>query len=120
MRRTTDGLFPPRPDEVATGSERCRACARGASTLDAKATQLRHALRTTARSGVSRGHPKALRARILADAGRTASAGRPRAEVADALGLSLATLVRWAQPAAPAAPAFRPLVVAPEPTAIPA
>ena len=83
--------------------------------FDAEATQLRHALRTADRPGAGRGYPKALRARAVAYAQRAAAAGRPRADVAEALGLSLATLTRWAQPARPSAPAFRPVVVAPEP-----
>lgn len=83
--------------------------------LDAETTPLRHALRTADRPGVGRGYPKALRARVLAYAERAAAAGRTRAEVADALGLAPVTLARWGQPARAAAPAFRPVVVAPEP-----
>ena len=83
--------------------------------FDPEAATLRHALRTADRAGVGRGYPKTLRARVLAYAQRAAAAGRPRADVADALGLPIATLARWAQPTRPAAPAFRPVVVAPEP-----
>jgi hypothetical protein len=83
--------------------------------LDPEAAILRHALRTADRPGVGRAYPKTLRQRVVTYARRAQAAGRPRADVADALGLSLATLARWAQPAAPAAPAFRPVVVAPEP-----
>jgi hypothetical protein len=75
---------------------------------------LRHALRTADRLGVGRAYPKTLRERIVAYARRAHAAGRPRADVADALGLSLATLARWAQLVQPAALAFRPVVVTPE------
>ena len=83
--------------------------------LDPEVATLRHALRTAHREGVGRAYPKTLRQRVVACAQRAAAAGRPRADVADALGLSLATLVRWAQPVPPATPALRPVVVAPEP-----
>lgn len=82
--------------------------------FDPEAATLRHALRSAHREGVGRAYPKTLRERVVAYVRKTASAGRSRADVADALGLSLATIARWAQPTAPAAPAFRPVVVAPE------
>ncbi len=83
--------------------------------FDAEATQLRHALRTADRPGVGRGYPKALRARVVAYAERAGAAGRPRADVAEALGLAPVTLARWQRPRRVAAPGFRPVVVAPEP-----
>ena len=84
--------------------------------FDAEATQLRHALRTADRSGVGRGYPKPLRERVVAYAERAVAAGRPRADVAEALGLAPVTLVRWGRPRrAAVAPGFRPVVVAPEP-----
>lgn len=83
--------------------------------FDPEAATLRHALRSANRVGVGRGYPKTLRERVVAYTRRATAVGRSRADVADALGLSLATLTRWASPAVPAAPTFRPVVVATEP-----
>ncbi|HEU4405313.1 MAG TPA: hypothetical protein VFS43_08500 [Polyangiaceae bacterium] len=83
--------------------------------FDPEAATLRNALRTAQREGVGRGYPKALRARVVAYAQRAHAAGRTRAEVANVLGLTPVTLARWTQPTRPMAPAFRRVVVAPEP-----
>jgi transposase len=83
--------------------------------FDAEASQLRHALRTADRSGVGRGYPKPLRERVVVYAQRAVAAGRPRADVAEALGLAPVTLARWGRPRRAAAPGFRPVVVAAEP-----
>jgi hypothetical protein len=88
--------------------------------FDAEASQLRHALRTADRSGVGRGYPKTLRARVVAYAERAHAAGRPRADVAEALGLAPITLARWGRPRRAAAPGFRPVVVAEPARAAPA
>jgi hypothetical protein len=71
--------------------------------FDAEVATLRHALRTALREGVGCAYPTRLRERVVAYARQAAAAGRARADVADALGLSLATLSRWTQPTAPAA-----------------
>jgi hypothetical protein len=86
--------------------------------FDAETTSLRHALRTADRPGVGRGYPKALRARVIAYAERAVAAGRPRAGVAEALGLAPVTLARWQRPHRAAPPGFRPVVVAPEPARV--
>jgi hypothetical protein len=72
--------------------------------FDAEASQLRHALRTADRSGVGRGYPRSLRERVAAYVQRAAAAGRPRAAVAEALGLAPVTLARWGHPRRAAAP----------------
>jgi hypothetical protein len=83
--------------------------------FDPEAATLRHALRSADRPGAGRGYPKTLRERVLAYAERAAAAGRPRADVAEALGLAPVTLARWGRPTHVTARGFRPVVVAPEP-----
>jgi hypothetical protein len=55
-------------------------------------------------------YPRALYARVIVSAQRVTATDRPRAEVADALGLTPVTLARWGRAARVAAPGFRPVV----------
>lgn len=64
--------------------------------FDAGASHLSRALRIVDRHGVRRGYLKALHERVVAYARQGVAAGRPRPDVADARGLSVATLARRA------------------------